>query len=81
MGLSATLVGAFTGAGVMVYANAIRKMPLIRQPWGHVMLGAAGAYAANAVVDFEKQVAVELSELLEQRKQANKAYHSRSGSA
>eukprot|EP00355_Strombidium_rassoulzadegani_P006682 CAMPEP_0168624032 /NCGR_PEP_ID=MMETSP0449_2-20121227/9173_1 /TAXON_ID=1082188 /ORGANISM="Strombidium rassoulzadegani, Strain ras09" /LENGTH=77 /DNA_ID=CAMNT_0008665515 /DNA_START=123 /DNA_END=356 /DNA_ORIENTATION=- len=74
MAISATVVGSLTGVFAMVYANAIRKVPLMRQPWGHVGLGLAGAAAANAIVDFEKQVAVDLSEMLEQRQQSNRKY-------
>ncbi len=74
MGLSATIVGAFTGATVMVYTNAIRKMPMIRQPWGHVILATAGAYTFNAILDFEQQVSQDLSVLLEQRKAANREF-------
>lgn len=58
--VSATLVGAIMGLGVQFYANAIRKVPLMRNPWQHVILAGTGAAFASWVVDFETRTQKEL---------------------
>lgn len=45
----------------------IRKLPLSRNPWEHVLFMSIGAYLGNAVVEWEERATEELEEMLAQR--------------
>lgn len=57
---TATLAGMGAGLFVKLFSNGLRKMPLMREPWEHVLLMGAGAMAANAYVDYEAKVEEEV---------------------
>ena len=43
MAVSGTVFGAMLGLGVQFYSNAVRKLPLMRNPWEHaIALGLGG---------------------------------------
>ncbi len=65
-------VGASLGLAVQLYSNAVRKLPLMRNPWEHLIAVGAGAAAANWVVGFEERTQKEVDALVLQREQANK---------
>ena len=57
---SATLVGGVLGLGIPLYANALRKMPLWRNPWEHVAWVAAGAAFGSWLVKWERETEKDL---------------------
>ncbi len=57
---SPTLVGAVLGLGVQVYANAVRKVPLLEGPWRHGAAMLAGAAFGSWLVDFEERTEKDL---------------------
>ena len=57
---SPTLVGAVLGFGVQIYANAVRKLPLLQSPWNHALLAGGGAALGAWVVDFEERTEKDL---------------------
>jgi hypothetical protein len=58
---SAPVVGALLGVGVQIYTNAVRKLPLMRSPWQHVIAAGAGAAFGSYLVQFEKETEKDLS--------------------
>ncbi|KAL6779359.1 hypothetical protein ACKKBG_A12015 [Auxenochlorella protothecoides x Auxenochlorella symbiontica] len=66
----ATIIGGLLGLGVQLYCNAVRKLPLMRNPWEHVLFIGAGAAFGNWLVDFEERTALELKEVLAKREAA-----------
>lgn len=58
---SATLLGAAAGLGVQLYVNAVRKLPLLRNPWHHAIAMGAGASFGAWIVKFEEQTEKELA--------------------
>ena len=58
---TATVVGGVLGLGVPLYVNAVRKMPLWRNPWEHVLWTGAGAAFGGWLVEFEKKTEKELA--------------------
>lgn len=69
---SGAVIGSALGLGIQLYANAVRKLPLMRNPWEHVLFIGAGAYAGNWLVEFEERTGRELEEILAARAKANK---------
>jgi len=49
------------GLGVQFYVNAVRKLPLMQNPWEHAIAAGAGAALGAWVVDFEKRTEKELT--------------------
>ena len=45
MPVSGTVFGAMLGLGVQFYSNAVRKLPLMRNPWEHAIAAGLGGYA------------------------------------
>ena len=68
---SPTLVGAALGLGVNLYSNAVRKVPLMRQPWEHLIAMGVGGYLGNAVVKLEESTAKDIEVLLQKRATEN----------
>ncbi|KAL4450699.1 hypothetical protein ABPG77_001055 [Micractinium sp. CCAP 211/92] len=66
------IAGAVLGAGVQFYVNAVRKLPLTRAPYLHVLWAGAGASFGAWLVDFEERTEKELAEMLSKRAEANK---------
>eukprot|EP00242_Pyramimonas_sp_CCMP2087_P010719 CAMPEP_0198197150 /NCGR_PEP_ID=MMETSP1445-20131203/734_1 /TAXON_ID=36898 /ORGANISM="Pyramimonas sp., Strain CCMP2087" /LENGTH=76 /DNA_ID=CAMNT_0043866327 /DNA_START=105 /DNA_END=335 /DNA_ORIENTATION=- len=61
---SATLAGMGAGLFVKLFSNGLRKMPLMREPWEHVLLMGAGAMAANAYVEYEVKIEQEVKDMM-----------------
>ena len=49
------------GLGVQLYVNAVRKLPLMRNPWEHAIWAGAGAAFGTWIVSFEKETEKELT--------------------
>jgi len=58
---SAPLMGAALGLGVQLYVNAVRKLPLMRSPYLHVLWAGAGASFGAWLVDFEDRTEKDLA--------------------
>jgi hypothetical protein len=59
--VSATVTGAILGLGVQLYANAVRKLPLLQSPWQHAVAAGAGGAFGSWLVKFEEQTEKELA--------------------
>ncbi|KAL4433740.1 hypothetical protein ABPG75_000181 [Micractinium tetrahymenae] len=66
------VAGALLGAGVQFYVNAVRKLPLTRAPYLHVLWAGAGASFGAWLTDFEERTEKDLAEMLKKRDEANK---------
>ncbi|KAH7297464.1 hypothetical protein KP509_26G070800 [Ceratopteris richardii] len=53
---TATFVGASLGLLCQFYSNGIRKQPLMRHPWEHLLLMGIGVVAANALANWEEKL-------------------------
>lgn len=69
---SATLIGAAFGLSCQLYSNAVRKLPLMRHPWEHLVGIGLGAWAGNALVKWEEQATVSLDKMLEETAAQNR---------
>ena len=69
--VSGAFFGGCIGLGINLYSNALRKVPLMRQPWEHVIALGAGAWAGNALVEYENRTAKELEVMLAKRAERN----------
>jgi len=73
MGLVTGVVGATYGTAVMMYANMLRKAPLFRRPWEHVLFGVVGGWwAAHKLVEGEEWAEQTLERAMRQKFLANK---------
>lgn len=61
MPVSAPAFGAVLGVGIQLYVNAVRKLPLMRDPWLHVLWAGAGASFGTWLVDFEERTEKDLA--------------------
>ncbi len=61
MPVSAPIFGAALGVGVQLYVNAVRKLPLMRDPWLHVLWAGAGASFGTWLVSFEERTEKDLA--------------------
>lgn len=64
------------GLGINLYSNALRKVPLMRQPWEHLIAIGIGAYTGNYLVEYEHRTAKELDVMLAKRAERNKKLES-----
>ncbi|KAK9809155.1 hypothetical protein WJX72_010341 [[Myrmecia] bisecta] len=70
--VSGTVAGALFGLGVQLYSNALRKVPLMRNPWEHVIAIGVGAGFGTWLVDFEERTTLDVERMLQKRAEANK---------
>ncbi|BBN13971.1 hypothetical protein MPTK1_6g07830 [Marchantia polymorpha subsp. ruderalis] len=68
---TAGLLGAGMGLFVQLYSNGVRKLPLMRHPWEHVLAMGLGSAFGNAVVKWEDHLQVQLDKLIEDAKTSN----------
>lgn len=68
---SPAVIGAVAGLGVQLYVNAVRKLPLLRNPWHHAIAISAGAAFGSWIVKFEEQTEKELEVMLKKRDETN----------
>ncbi|KAL8101467.1 hypothetical protein AgCh_033390 [Apium graveolens] len=71
MPATATMIGALLGLSTQIYSNALRKLPLMRHPWEHVLGMGLGVVAINQLVKWEVKLDQDLDKLLEKSKAAN----------
>jgi hypothetical protein len=64
MSFPAVLVGSVLGAGIQMYSNAVRKLPLMRRPWEHLMWAGIGGTFGYAVRAYEERESKHLEALL-----------------
>eukprot|EP00227_Mantoniella_beaufortii_P008430 CAMPEP_0197590300 /NCGR_PEP_ID=MMETSP1326-20131121/10934_1 /TAXON_ID=1155430 /ORGANISM="Genus nov. species nov., Strain RCC2288" /LENGTH=83 /DNA_ID=CAMNT_0043155319 /DNA_START=98 /DNA_END=349 /DNA_ORIENTATION=+ len=69
-----SLVGAGFGFGMQLYINALRKFPLLRNPWEHVFWTGAGVAFANWNVEFEKKLTKRVEIMNAERQAANSQF-------
>lgn len=69
-----TLMGIFAGLYVAVYSNAVRKLPIMRNPWEHFLYAGVGAYAMNTLVAYEAKVEEDVRVLLEKREKSTRTF-------
>eukprot|EP00240_Pyramimonas_obovata_P019026 CAMPEP_0118931964 /NCGR_PEP_ID=MMETSP1169-20130426/8832_1 /TAXON_ID=36882 /ORGANISM="Pyramimonas obovata, Strain CCMP722" /LENGTH=71 /DNA_ID=CAMNT_0006874547 /DNA_START=98 /DNA_END=313 /DNA_ORIENTATION=+ len=65
------MAGAGAGLFIKLFSNGLRKVPLMREPWEHVLLMGAGAMAANAYVQYETQIEAEVKAMTTKRSEAH----------
>ncbi|PSC68777.1 Excitatory amino acid transporter 1 [Micractinium conductrix] len=73
--VSAPVFGAVLGVGVQLYVNGVRKLPLLRDPWLHVLWAGAGASFGTWLNSFEERTEKDLHAMLAKRDEANKNIH------
>ncbi|KAJ7524269.1 hypothetical protein O6H91_18G084300 [Diphasiastrum complanatum] len=69
---TATVVGVSLGLGTQLYSNAVRKLPLMRHPWEHLLAMGLGSLVANATVKWEDHLREDLYKILKDAENANK---------
>lgn len=69
--VSGAFFGGCIGLGINMYSNALRKVPLMRQPWEHLIALGGGAWAGNWLVEYEHRTAIELEGMLAKRAERN----------
>mmetsp|Transcript_13166 Transcript_13166/g.19366 ORF Transcript_13166/g.19366 Transcript_13166/m.19366 type:complete len:90 (-) Transcript_13166:150-419(-) len=62
MGFLSGLFGAGVGFSTAMMANAVKKVPLSREPWNHVLFGIVGFWAGAKYPSFEKRMIYEINE-------------------
>eukprot|EP00218_Dolichomastix_sp_CCMP3274_P011125 CAMPEP_0170143356 /NCGR_PEP_ID=MMETSP0033_2-20121228/10480_1 /TAXON_ID=195969 /ORGANISM="Dolichomastix tenuilepis, Strain CCMP3274" /LENGTH=74 /DNA_ID=CAMNT_0010379803 /DNA_START=19 /DNA_END=243 /DNA_ORIENTATION=+ len=65
--MSASLLGGLLGFGTICYSNLLRRQPVMRGPWMHVLGAYAGATAAAGVVEWEEGAKKDLDRMLAER--------------
>ncbi|EEH58869.1 uncharacterized protein MICPUCDRAFT_56150 [Micromonas pusilla CCMP1545] len=68
---TATMAGAAMGFGTQLFINALRKLPLLRNPWEHVLWTGGGVWAANAMAEWEVKLTEEVKAMQAERQAAN----------
>ena len=53
MGLLGATSGAVTGVGVMMWSNALRRMPLMTSPWEHAIGAVIGGSLGYSIAAWE----------------------------
>ncbi|KAH9543771.1 hypothetical protein CY35_13G082300 [Sphagnum magellanicum] len=69
---TATFVGAALGFSIQIFSNGVRKLPLMRHPWEHVLAAGLGATFGNAMVKWEVHLQEDLDKRLQEVQSANK---------
>lgn len=68
---TATMVGALMGLSCQFYSNGVRKLPLMRHPWEHLLAIGLGAGFGNAVASWEVRLQEDLDKKLQEVQSAN----------
>ena len=50
----------------------LRKVPLLRDPWEHVLFVGLGAYVGDWLVKYEARTAADIDEILRKREEKNR---------
>ncbi|GLJ36202.1 hypothetical protein SUGI_0726710 [Cryptomeria japonica] len=67
-----TVAGALLGLGCQLYSNGVRKLPLMRHPWEHVLGMGLGALFTNQLVKWEAKLQEDLDKKIEEAKACNR---------
>ena len=59
--------GAAFGFGVKALSNSLRRLPLMNQPWEHVILAGLGGYAGIKYTELAAQTVSKEDQLLSMR--------------
>ncbi|KAL4200989.1 hypothetical protein AMTRI_Chr02g256360 [Amborella trichopoda] len=65
------VIGALLGLGTQVYSNALRKLPLMRHPWEHLLGMGLGTIFTTQLVKWDSKLQEDLDKMLEKAKAAN----------
>eukprot|EP00803_Ostreobium_quekettii_P003362 evm.model.scf_104.9 EVM.evm.TU.scf_104.9 scf_104:112809-113517(+) len=65
--VSGALCGAALGFAAQLYCNGVRKVPLLRNPWEHVMLTGLGAAFGSWAQGYTASLEKEVQELIDRR--------------
>eukprot|EP00614_Pseudopedinella_elastica_P018738 CAMPEP_0172649026 /NCGR_PEP_ID=MMETSP1068-20121228/241578_1 /TAXON_ID=35684 /ORGANISM="Pseudopedinella elastica, Strain CCMP716" /LENGTH=84 /DNA_ID=CAMNT_0013463371 /DNA_START=485 /DNA_END=739 /DNA_ORIENTATION=- len=68
MGLFGMAFGAASGFGLQLYSNAVRKLPMAREPWLHVGFAMIGGYAGFNYASVEAKLLEDVNEMRADRK-------------
>ncbi|XP_078445990.1 excitatory amino acid transporter [Wolffia australiana] len=79
MPATATAIGVLLGLGTQIYSNALRKLPLMRHPWEHVLGMGLGAVFVNQLVSWNEKLHEDLAKMIEKSKAANERRYLESG--
>merc|ERR1712205_94882 len=71
MPATTTLIGGGLGFCMQMYINALRKLPVLRNPWQHVFWTGAGAGFANWNAEWEAKLRKEVDALNAERQATN----------
>lgn len=63
------LAGAVFGVTIQLFSNSLRKQPLMRRPWEHVLCAVAGGAAGSAIGQWQAGQEREWIAVLRQREQ------------
>nr|ABK21463.1 unknown [Picea sitchensis] len=67
-----TLAGACLGLTTQLLSNGMRKLPLMRHPWEHVIGMGLGALFTNQLIQWEAKLQEDLDKKLGEAKAANR---------
>ncbi|KMZ65226.1 hypothetical protein ZOSMA_32G00120 [Zostera marina] len=71
MPVTETFIGAVLGFTTQMYSNALRKLPLMRHPWEHVLGMGLGAVFVNQLVSWNEKLHEDLQVMIDKSKAAN----------
>lgn len=57
-----SLTGGVIGLSIALMSNGVRKLPLMRQPWDHVLYFCVGLYAGDQYNSLRERTIKELAE-------------------
>lgn len=58
------LTGAVLGVGVQLYSNTVRRLPLMRHPWEHVLAFGIGGYLGMKLNEVEENTRQDLNTMM-----------------
>ena len=58
------LTGALCGLGVQLYSNTVRRLPLMRHPWEHLIAMGVGGFIATKIIAVEEETRADLNTML-----------------
>ncbi|KAL2343587.1 hypothetical protein Fmac_004872 [Flemingia macrophylla] len=71
MGLSATAIGALLGLKCQIHSNSLRKLPIMRHPWEHLVAMGLGVVFVHQLFKWRDQTEMDRGKMLEKAKAAN----------
>ena len=68
MTVTTALFGSLSGLFIGVYSNGVRKLPLLRKPWEHLVLMGFMGYLGHQYPAIEDATLARVNEMREERK-------------